>query len=305
MIFTHKTIDSLVNALKPYSSDDALSKLYQWPIDAALLKLKGNKNTVWAEEIISSTDNVFNKTLKLRERMQETLNNLKPGSPSYIESIKWIVNVWGRVRDGGAKTLEASDEKPEGLVNIVNQAEINHKNNKEFKFNRIASWSKFIAFKHPNERAIYDARVIFSLNWMLFCIDNEGDFKYFPAPSTQNTLMLQFDYSNLILLKKAGPQMVCKEIISDIERRNARPGAKSSAIQKLKSNIYIQNKFAYSTYCKLLHAIAEELYADTNSQHALTKVEMILFTIADRCIILEVIGALSQQNILTECHQGL
>lgn len=283
--FPPDVMEKLVEALKPYSSDEVLTKLYQWSIDEALSKLKDQVPSArWADTIKNSSDTRFKKTLRLRGEMEKAMGNVLANSSELGEYIKWIVKVWGKITGGDNETAGGDVN----LIKLANQAEENHTKNNTFKFDRIASWSKYLAFKYPNTRAIYDARVIFSLNWFLY---EHGSLKYFPAPSGRNTLMSGFDYTIWILMKNIEESEFRDEISQDIKRRELSPGKKSSAINKLKKGLYIESTKAYSSYCDLLVAIANKLY-DPREQHALTKVEMILFAIADRDIILKIFDSL-------------
>jgi hypothetical protein len=290
--FPPEVIEKLVESLRPYSKDDYLSKLYQWSIDEALSKLRDQvPSAQWADTIKNSSDTRFKKTLELRSEMEKSMRNVDANPSELREYIKWIVEVWGKITGGDNETAGGDNETAGGKVNLIklaNQAEESHTKNNGFKFNRIASWSKYLAFKYPNTRAIYDARVIFSLNWFLY---EYGSLKYFPAPSGRNTLMSGFDYTIWILMKNIEGSKFRDEISQDIKRRESSPGKKSSAINKLKKGLYIDSTKAYSSYCDLLMAIANKLY-DPRDQHALTKVEMILFAIADRDIILKIFDSL-------------
>ena len=99
--------------------------------------------------------------------------------------------------------------------------------------------------------------------------------------------MNALDYTMPLLIKHKKINEVRDQINADIKNRLDNPAANSSAIQKLKKGLYIKNNNAYSGYCELLKSLAGELYEKDDS-HALTKVEMILFAIADSEIVKEV-----------------
>ncbi|WP_434609681.1 hypothetical protein J3P80_20310 [Pseudomonas sp. D2-30] len=84
----------------------------------------------------------------------------------------YAVRVWGGVKGNASATMQ-------GYVQIVSQGQvpINHKG--------IASWSKVAAFSNPNEHAIFDARVSFSLN-VLQMLQGDEQRWWFPHLAGQN-----------------------------------------------------------------------------------------------------------------------
>lgn len=275
-IFSDEIITKLAEKLRNWSKDKELTKLYQWPLDDQLKKLKKEcgSELKWLENLISSEDNTFNKTLSLRKNIAGELEK-RPLSDLMLP--KWIIEDWGGITTG---------KDDESLKKCLEQA-----NNKNYDFNRIASWSKHIAFKYPEEYAIYDARVIYSLNWLLF---KAGSKRYFPAPSGRNSVMELLDYSILLFIdhyKIAGVEERLKE---DIDARKNSPGRKSYVANNLRKKLFIEQKEAFSKYCNLLKETAKKLYPDDKTGLALTKVEMMLFSLADKDIALDVLGDFSK-----------
>ena len=274
----HIYTEVLTRELAGFKDDCALSKLYQWPIDAAIGELEKIDPEICA--CINQADNTFHKTLELRDRLESALTkkSAKTGAYEY-----WIIHDWGKIRTG----KEDSDQ--EKFLEDVEQNQ-----NDKLKFERIASWSKCLAFKYPREYAIYDARVIYSLNWLLLKAKAEH---YFPAPKGRNSLMNALDYTMLLLAQKKGFETVAKEIKSDILWREENPSAKSQAVKKLKKGLFIEPRNAYAEYCNLLKNIAKQLY-DESDKHALTKVEMILFSIADKNIVSDVLSSFKKVQLI-------
>jgi hypothetical protein len=241
-------------------------------------------------QINDPLENSFKKTIALRKLMQQELTNNDLCDANCGKLVGWIINDWGKI--GSGKMDAESDQNGqndngapnaiEKLLDHAKQAEEAHYNRKPYQFKRIASWSKYLAFKYPKEAAIYDARVIYSLNWLLLKC---GLRTYFPEPPGRNSLMNGFDYTPLILLAAGQTDAICGTIREDICKRRKDP-ANSTAMRKLKADLYIKPGKAYSTYCGLLKKCAENLFA--HDEHALIKVEMILFAIADCEIALDV-----------------
>jgi hypothetical protein len=260
--FSDELVDKLVNYIKSYASDKSLSKIYQWSIDKAIKKLvllDVNSSTSF-----NGVNSPFVKSFILRDRVREILKETinEEIKKQYIEL---IVSDWGGISTGN-------------INNLLNAIE-----NNSYKFDGIASRSKYYSFNDPENYAIYDARVIYSLNWLLLKYNSNT---FFPDPSGRNTLMNPLDYTMDILVKHIEVETIRNEIVTDIDKRNNNPNAKSRAITNLQNGHYIKKNAAYLCYCELLKRLANKLYGDP--VHALTKTEMILFAIADKDIALDV-----------------
>ncbi len=183
-IFAPQIINSLTSSLEQYKSDEVLTKIYQWPIDNAIDKL-----TTFDPESapLFKGYNLFQKTIIARTRVQEKLLENTLSDEIKKKYILWIIRDWGGIKTGNK----------ENIFKHIREKE----NNESFDCKSIASWSKYFAFKFPEKYAIYDARVIYSLNWLLLKADSE---KYFPTPDGRNSLMNALDYKMSILVKRKG-----------------------------------------------------------------------------------------------------
>lgn len=265
-LFEKKIVVSLVTELSKWKSDDELAKLYQWPIEGALDRLPEQYKSIAAE--VNKGSGTLEKSLLLRQKLKEL--------PFDLDLSKWIVEVWGGITGKDDESLKSCIEKAD---------------KQDFDFNRIASWSKHVAFKNPEQYAIYDARVIYSLNWLLL---KAGSKRYFPAPSGRNSVMELLDYRILLLIKHYEVSGVEKHLNEDIDARKKSPGRKSYVANKLNKELFIESKNAFTEYCNLLLKIKRELYQDDPLGMGLTKVEMMLFSLADKDIALEVLRDFSK-----------
>jgi hypothetical protein len=94
-----------------------------------------------------------------------------------LEAMRWVIYNWGRVR--GKRGSEKSWPKQFGNYETsVIESFIEIKNH-----DRIASWSKVLAFADSTKYAIYDARVVMSLNSILDKVGHSRKF-YMPSPSS-------------------------------------------------------------------------------------------------------------------------
>lgn len=263
-----KHIDELVEKLEPYSSDEKLAELYQWSEadqEKQLGQLKGNSRSLIDK--VKSGNTQLDRALLLRQYIREMDFD--------FELSKWVIEVWGGI----------TGSNDDSLKKCLLEAD---KGN--FDFNRIASWSKHVAFKHPENYAIYDARVIYSLNWLLHQADAKN---YFPAPAGRNSVMELLDYRILLFIKHYSASVVRNELADDISKRKQNLGRKSFVANKLKGKIFIEPGLAFKSYCELLILISEKIYPDDTSGLRLTKIEMMLFSLADKDIALNVFDAFS------------
>ena len=204
-VFDDEVIKKIAIAIGKYEPD-----LYKWNIPSSITEKFKFKPT---------GKNLYEKTISLRKWAEE--QNLKT-NPNLCE---WIVKDWGKIKTN------------KNLKDDVGKAFKAHDNtNDEFNFERIASWSKVLAFQYPKTRAIYDARAIYSLNWLLLA-DSK---KFLPMSNGQNSLLKLFSYENLLYFKILNFEGVMNEFEKDLK---VREGKKKNS--KLVGLLY-QTKNLYS-----------------------------------------------------------
>jgi hypothetical protein len=279
---TKERVDSIADYLRSFCSDKELQKLYNFPIGKPLNEFKNYvkpppdciAQLIESAEKSAKSNDSFSPTLKLRKtipfKLKSSLKSSAPNMP--VEIAKWIVKEWGGIPIGEEKNFKK----------CIETALEEHSKGAMFKFERIASWSKFLAFMYPKEYAIYDARVVYSLNWILL---SAGADKFFPVLEGRNSVMGLLDYKLQLLLTNHKKN----EIVNKLE---ARKGNKTHFLSGLEKDVFYDKSIAFSEYCCLLREIAEKIYPKKDP-HALTKVEMILFSIADRDIAVDVLKCLA------------
>lgn len=294
-----ETVEKLIPQICSMLKKEPLKKMYTFSIIEPLRSYADGVNSGdsnWAKDLSNKKDlNSFEMTLMLREKMKTELEYAEGEKRNQIA--KWIVKKWG-----GIKTVTDNN-----LNNSIDSAERHHeKCNGEFDFERIASWSKFMAFKYPQQYAIYDARVIYSLNWLLLGtktgeepkkkeVGEEGELKFFPFLDGQNSVMGLLNYNIHLLLSHYQGDTLINALETDINTR----GNRSRLRSRLERGLFIPQQAAYSEYCGLLKKLAENIYPDINGApdiHRLTKIEMMLFSIADKAIALEVMKFLTGKH---------
>jgi hypothetical protein len=172
---------------------------------------------------------------------------------------RWIVERWGGIR---GRTKEGNFER------AIADAEQAHSAGKGFRMESVASWSKYLAFRYPHKRAIYDARVAYALNWLLFQCRAE---RFFPFPEGRNSSLQALNYEVWAAHQRHG-DAVLSYFDEDIEAK------KSRFRRTLRANMWLDAAFAYQDYCHLLRKTADMAYV--GDDWGLTKVEMALFAMA-------------------------
>lgn len=265
--------------------EEILEKAYIFPINLPLKRLKENIEDGLSSSITideRAEVSIFKKTLVMRRELEMLLSKSKSDDKRRNYIAKWIVEVWGGIPSG-------KDEN--SLNKCIDQADkIDESNKTQFEFERIASWSKYLAFKNPEKYAIYDARVIYSLNWLLFQSESTS---YFPFLSGRNSVMELLNYQIYLFLGKEGSHVkdVQAALEDDIQKRRnpkapnlMKPESttKSYFSNKLKNkrSLFVSEKDAFSKYCELLQDISKQIFPNDDKER-LTKTEMLLFSIAD------------------------
>ena len=103
--------------------------------------------------------------------------------------------------------------------------------------------------------------------------------------------MSLLDYRILLFIDYYKVAGVKQKLEADIDAR-MEEGGKSSLTNELNGKLFIKPNEAFSEYCKLLKSVASKLY--DNNDMALTKVEMMLFSLADKNIAQEVLDEFSK-----------
>jgi len=177
---------------------------------------------------------LFEMEIQLKKIIKEKLDNENKDSETYKELCLWIIKDWGGIR--GSKDDVLTMDLIDDFLSVEND---------EYEFNRIASTSKIASFKRPSENVIYDSRVTFSLNWIIFS-QNAGNI-FFPIPLYQS------------------------------------PKRKKAGLEELIRGKYINEIEAYSELNKLIKSISKKLWADcTERIENLYYTEMLLFAIANK-----------------------
>ncbi|ALH96746.1 hypothetical protein AOY20_12800 [Acinetobacter equi] len=119
-------------------------------------------------------------------------------------------------------------------------------------FERISSFSKVASFINPTEYVIYDSRVIYALNWLLF--NYAPEVELFTQPQGRNSELIKYDMQTIFRLSS-------------------------------KKYTYRSHKIAYHAYCKLIKQLSVDVYGVSRQPYLL---EMLLFNIAPNFIVKDI-----------------
>jgi len=153
----------------------------------------------------------------------------------------WIIQVWG-----GIKSFKDTP-KNRKLIEEFLDSELPSKTLSKVSHDRLSSLSKLAAFKYPRDYSIYDSRAVFSLNWLLFC--NQENPELFPQPPGRSKSLAEWDPLQLIRMSKHGYKM-------------------------------LSPKEAYFKYCDILKDLSKKALGKDEPFY----LEMLLFVAAERWI---------------------
>lgn len=257
-------IEKIVNFLKDYKND--LPQLYNWK--AKLDKLV-EFNILSHSEIKELPSKVsYEREIILKKKIKLKLHEyFKADKGLFYKLCLWIIKDWGGIKS-------AKDSKTVDLINEFLETGA-------LAYSRIASISKIAAFMYPEKYIIYDSRVAYSLNWIILSMD-AGDY-YFPIPKGRNSKMMAFDMNVLIRLKNI--DHYSPSVISEMEK-------KQYVNNKDKSK-YIHKSEAYAQLNTLVKDISLKLWTGEKTKNILCRTEMLLFSIADKEIFMDITKSLS------------
>lgn len=176
----------------------------------------------------------------LKENLYTVLNQDNALSIYY-----WVIQEWG-----GIKSFKRHEKNDAKILKFLN--ELDNNSLTKISFERISSFSKVASFIKPKDYVIYDSRVIYALNWLLF--NYAPNEMLFIQPEGRNSELAKYDMQTIFRLSG----------------------------QKYK---YRGHKKAYQEYCELIKALSIVVYGKGSQPYLL---EMLLFTIAPDFIVKDI-----------------
>ncbi len=189
--------------------------------------------------IPETVEGSFCRNFYLKENLAPLLEN-----DTDRKSHFWIIQKWG-----GIRTFKDTPENQRRIHSFERQL-CEGKMTREI-FGVISSLSKVASFKKADTYSIYDSRVIFALNWLLFCHTEKPNL--FPQPLGRNAELADIDANTLMTLS-----------------------GRSFTVRS--------HKTAYFEYCDLMKKVAKEALKQERPYHA----EMLLFAAAPKWIVADI-----------------
>jgi hypothetical protein len=149
----------------------------------------------------------------------------------------WIIQDWGGI--GSFKRNDANDKRIiKFLTELDNGVLTKH------TFSAISSLSKIASFLNPEDYVIYDSRVIYALNWMIFNYSDSS--MLFPQPQGRSAKLTQYDMQTIFRLSGRSVE-------------------------------YYSHEEAFHRYCELIKDLSSQLNKQFSTPYAL---EMFIFMIS-------------------------
>lgn len=182
----------------------------------------------------------FERNIFLKENLYTVLHQ-----DNVLSIYYWIIQVWG-----GIKSFKRHEKNDAKILKFLD--ELDKKSLTKITFERISSFSKVASFIKPKEYVIYDSRVIYTLNWLLF--NYAPNEMLFIQPEGRNRELVKYDMQTIFRLS----------------------GRKYT---------YRSHKTAYQEYCDLIKALSIEVYGKDSQPYLL---EMLLFAVAPNLIVKDI-----------------
>ena len=249
-------INKISNFLKEILKDKSVSELYDWEIPFT----KGHGASIFTNlSEFDKLENHFKKNVFLKTDIKKKIIKAfeSADETSLKQIFEWLVHDWGGIR-GGRNNIDKLFELGKKCFD-----------NPKLNFERIASTSKILSFYKPEEYVIYDSRIAYSLNTIMFLLD--ASEKFFPIPSGTNSKMTAFNIDVLIRLKhkdKYKRSLENKKLISNADK-----------------NLFYKKDDSYEILNKTIIEINKEIFeTDKDKIDKPYYTEMLLFSIADTII---------------------
>jgi hypothetical protein len=228
-----KLVDNLIKELKKILKENPLDK-FDWDIP-------DNCPIHIPEGCVGS----YSRNIYLKDNLRKTIYGDKSLDTHY-----WVINDWG-----GIKSFKKNEKNNNRIKNFLVELDKNVLTRDSFRC--ISSLSKVASFINSDSYAIYDSRVIYSLNWLIFNYTNQ--IELFPQPIGRGFDLAKYEMQTIFRLTK-------------------------------RQYSYKSYKVSFHQYCELLKKLTVELFG----QHGkLYNVEMLLFMIAPTKIVNQIESSVS------------
>ena len=218
-------MNELVNTLKQILNENPLES-FEWAIPSNC-----------PVDIPATCDSGYAKNVHLKDNFHSIIGNDKT-----LKSHYWCIQEWGGI--GSFKKNNRNDHRIQSFVAELEKGKLTKRS-----FECISSLSKVASFLEPDKYVIYDPRVIYSLNWLLF--KYSSDQALFPQPAGRSSALAKYDMQTIFRLSK-------------------------------RLHTFRSHKTAFHDYCTLIKDLTPKIFGDGSRPYNL---EMLLFMIAPTWIV--------------------
>lgn len=169
-------MEDLVNKLKQVYTTSQL-EAFEWEIPVSC-----------PIDIPKSEVTGYHRNVYLKEHLHRVISTDRS-----LESHYWAIQNWGGIRS--FKKNERNDKRIEKFLEDMPKGKLTRSS-----FDCISSLSKVASFIDPEKYVIYDSRVIYSLNWLLFNYSSEQ--LLFPQPAGRSAALSTYDMKTIFHLTK-------------------------------------------------------------------------------------------------------
>jgi len=221
---------------------------------------------------VDASVSVFEQTARLRELVSSEAHRTWSDPANQVALADFVIRIWGGLGRNSPETIRGY-VKRFGALRAEPGSIGDHRSLHEkalhgkglWKFDGIASWSKWVNFLWPGWALIYDARIAFGLNAIHFL--EALQTPVFPQPPGRNSLLGNLDAEALAILRLGA---AAGEMLPD------KPGA---AADWFKDRQFPKN-LAYPIYLEVMQQAHELLWPREEPRRPLVHTEMLLFRVS-------------------------
>ncbi|QKX16913.1 hypothetical protein [Microbulbifer sp. YPW1] len=265
-----------------------LSQNYIWPKKAGDREALYEKFNLqdWTESAVDvRDDSCYVKTSKIKAAVEKVLAGTA-GDADQFSAIRFFLNDWGKVNvsDETLRRLvklrigmAGPDDvlAPAGTIDGINRPRSRFalKATGTEKTGNVSSWSKYLAVAFPEWALIYDSRVAYAINAIIY-LHGLADEPLWPMPDGVNSKLNLIDIETIILASQGRQRRA-------FEKLRALQGA-PHRVSRFRDTLYHDDKDTYQLYLALIekvHSILEQ-----SGKVACTsagQIEAFLFMVAD------------------------